>query len=468
MDGSTRMKHKFSHNMNMSQNFTLIAQLVSWYCCRYFKMACILVLGIVTTNLYAQKTTTRIADYIVAVVNQESVTASELEERIQRFIANAKRTGGQIPPAAQLRHQILDSLIEERAILSLSRAAGNKIDSQEIERAIKNIAEQNQLSISELKEQIEKDGMTLKQFESNVRDQMLIERFRERDVWSRIEISDLEIDLHVEKFRAENVAAPEMSFNIAHTLVPLPDKASDADIKKIKVLAENVLKEALGGGNLEALAARFSSSKTTLKHSELGLKPASQVPDLFIPLIRDLESGRVAPQLAQSGAGFHILKLVERKESTAIPVNQTLVRHILLRTSDANKRQAAIASLMKFRTQIISGARTFESFAREFSEDGSATSGGSLGWSGPGTFVSEFETAMNKLPVGGVSGPVVSRFGVHLIQVLERRIHPVERKQLRDQARAVLRQSKYESTYRDWLKELRSRVYIEIRDPPNF
>jgi peptidyl-prolyl cis-trans isomerase SurA len=413
-----------------------------------------------------QKATRSMADYIVAVVNNEVITAIEIQQRINQITENAKRSGEKTPSAPQLRQQVLDNLIEERSILSLGREAGLKVEEQDVQRAINLIATQNQISTSQLKDQIQQEGMNYSRFVENIANQILVERYREREVLRRIDVSDMEIDSYIQKIRSNKSTAADIKYNIAQILIAIPEGSSKTEITKRQARAQYVLKKALNQENFAQLVAQFNEDKTLPPSGEMGLKATAQIPDLFLIKIQSLQTGEVLPELVRSGAGLHVLKVVERRESAAIPIPQTLVRHILLRTIDPGQRQAAIQSLLQMRIQIIKGDRTFESFAREFSEDGSANKGGNLGWSSPGLFVPEFEQAINKLPIGGVSGPVISRFGVHLIQVVERRDQLIERKQLREQARNALRQAKYETTYQEWLKEIRARVYLELRDPP--
>jgi peptidyl-prolyl cis-trans isomerase SurA len=196
------------------------------------------------------------------------------------------------------------------------------------------------------------------------------------------------------------------------------------------------------------------------------MRPADRLPDVFVEAVRPLKAGEVAPGLLRSGAGFHILKLLERSEAGALSITQTRARHILLRPSPQLSQEAAGRRLVEFKRQIGSGARSFEQLARDNSEDGSAPQGGDLGWVSPGSFVPEFEEAMSALPIGGISDPVVSRFGLHLIQVVERRKVALDAKQQREQARAALREQKFEEAYAEWVRDLRARAYVEMREPP--
>jgi peptidyl-prolyl cis-trans isomerase SurA len=403
-------------------------------------------------------------DYIAAVVNQELVTAGEVESRIQRAQAEAARSGARLPPETELRRQALDSLIDERAIITAARDSGMKVDEFEVDRAVQNIAQQNQLSLEVLRERLRAEGMDYGRFRANLRDQIMIERLREREVYQRIRITDEEIETLLALRR--EAAQADAETNIAQILVSVAEGLSPGDLAARRKIAEDALARVQRGEDFAKVAAELSEDSNRTKGGEIGLRPASRLPDLFVDAVKNLKVGEVAPALVRSGAGFHVLKLVERKDAASGRVTQTRARHVLLRTSPQLNAQTAARRLSEYRKQIESGSKTFEDIARQYSEDGSAPSGGDLGWASPGVMVPEFEQAMNGLAIGGLSEPVTSRFGLHLIQVLERREVAQEPKQLREQARNVLREQKFDQAYLDWTKELRSRAYVEFREPP--
>ncbi|MFM8929181.1 MAG: peptidylprolyl isomerase [Betaproteobacteria bacterium] len=406
----------------------------------------------------------RMADYIVAVVNQESVTAFEVRQRAQRLRAEAQRTGSPLPPGDQLEREVLDSLIDERAILSQAREGGIRVDDGDMDRALANIAAQNQISVVTLRDRMVAEGMDFNRFRATVREQIIVERMREREVSQRVRITDTEVEDYIEKQRGQR--AGEVEYNIAQVLIPVPEGASAAVLSERRALADAAMARVRAGEDFAAVAKALSQDANRERGGEIGLRPADRLPDLFLETVRPLAAGAVAPSVVRSGAGFHILKLIERRDGAAFRVTQTRARHILLRVNDASNRDAAIRQMREWRTQIERGTRRFEDIARERSEDGTASSGGDLGWASPGQFVPEFEQAMNPLPPGGLSEPVVSRFGVHLIQVVERRETALDNKQLRDQARAALREQKFEEAYGEWIKEMRSRAYVERREAP--
>jgi peptidyl-prolyl cis-trans isomerase SurA len=387
-----------------------------------------------------------------------------VERRVERARADAGRAGMRLPPAAELQRQALDALIDERAMISSARESGMRVDDLEVDRAVQNIAQQNQVSLDVLRQRLRDEGIDYTRFRANLRDQIMIERLREREVYQRIRISDEEIEKFLSARR--EAAQADAETNIAQILVSVAEGLSPTELAARRKIAEDALARVQRGEDFAKVAAELSEDSNRAKGGEIGLRPASRLPDLFVEAVKGLKSGDVAPALVRSGAGFHVLKLVERKDAASGRVTQTRARHVLLRTSPQLNAQTASRRLSEYRKQIESGSRTFEDIARQFSEDGSAASGGDLGWASPGVMVPEFEQAMNELAIGGLSEPVTSRFGLHLIQVLERREVAQEPKQLREQARNVLREQKFDQAYLDWTKELRSRAYVEFREPP--
>ncbi|MBX9715657.1 MAG: peptidylprolyl isomerase [Burkholderiaceae bacterium] len=404
-------------------------------------------------------------DFIVAVVNQELVTAIEIEQRLARVRENAARAGQRLPPESVLRKQILEGLIDERAQLAFARESGPRIDDAELDRAVANVAAQNKVTMAQMREQLAREGIDFARFRKNVREQMLLEKVREREVQSRIRITDADVDALLAKQRADNATTP--SYNLAQILIPVPESATDAEVARLKGRADAALARVRGGEAFEAVASELvADERDKVSGGELGLRPVERLPDAFVEHVRGVGAGQVAPSVLRTGAGFHLLKVVERRDGQAFSVTETHSRHILLRPTAQLDQAAAMRQLAEMKAQIVSGAATFEALAKERSEDGSAAQGGDLGWTTPGTFVPEFDDAMATLAIGEVSDPVISRFGIHLIQVLERRQASLDARQEREQARSLLREKKYEEAYAEWTQELRQRTYVEMREPP--
>lgn len=412
----------------------------------------------------ASRAPSRSGDFIVAVVNTELVTAVELQQRLDRIKADARRDNARLPDDATLRQQVLDVLIDERVQITHARESGQRVDDGDIDRAIANIAAQNQITVAQLRDRLRADGMDLPRFRANLRDQIQAERVREREVNQRIRITDADIDRALEERRAQ--AAVGAQLNLAQILVTVPEGAATDVVAQRQARADQALARLRAGEDFTKVARELSEDANREAGGELGMRPADRLPDLFVTATTGLQVGQFTPALLRSPAGFHILKVLDRQADDPFTVTQTRARHILVRASDAAQAAQVGRRLETLRAQIERGERKFDDVAREVSEDGSAAAGGDLGWASPGNFVPEFEEAMNRLPLGGISPPVGSRFGVHLIQVVERRSATLDPKEVREQTRSRLREAKFESTYLEWAKELRLRAYVEMREPP--
>ncbi|WP_457350826.1 peptidylprolyl isomerase [Roseateles sp. P5_D6] len=420
-------------------------------------------LALAAFQAQAQTPTLQPGDYIAAVVNQDVVAASEVIQRTERLRQEARQKGEVMPETAGLRKQALEALIEDRVLVTYARETGQKIDEAELDRVVANVAAQNKLTMAQLRDRLKADGTDYKSFRENLRDQMMTERVREREVQGRIKVTDAEIDAYLDKKR--NELASGGMVNLAQVLVPVPDGAPESVVAERRARAEGALARIKGGEDFARVAREVSEDSNKARGGEIGLRPADRLPDVFVNAVKGLKSGEVAPQLLRTGAGFHVLKVIERQGGASLTqAVQTHARHILLRPSAQLTAEVAARRLAEFKRQIETGSAKFEQLARANSEDGSAPEGGDLGWMAAGGFVPEFEEAMNVLPLNGISGPVVSRFGVHLIQVLERRTVDVEMKQLRDQARGALREQKYDEAYQEWVKDLRAKAFVEVRE----
>ena len=403
-------------------------------------------------------------DHIVAVVNTEAVTSIEVAQRLERVQADARRANASLPDADTLRQQVLDALIDERVQITFARDVGQKVDDAEIDRAVANVAAQNQITLAQLRERLRSEGLEMARFRNNLRDQLLVERVREREVNTRIRISDADIERYLDERRSQAVG--QIQLNLAQILVAVPEGATAELLAQRQARAAEALARLRAGEDFSKVARDISEDSNREAGGELGLRPASRLPDLFIDGVKALEIGQFTDPPLRSAAGLHILKLLDRQQGDPFKVSQSHVRHILLRLSDRAQVQQVSRRMEDLRREIERGDKKFEDVARDISEDGSAAAGGDLGWSSPGQFVPEFEQAVNQLTVGGLSAPVVSRFGVHLLQLLERRSVTADPKEVREQARNAIRESRYEQAYLDWTKELRLRAYIEMREPP--
>ena len=339
-------------------------------------------------------------DHIVAVVNTEAVTSIEVAQRIDRINADAKRSQAQLPDADTLRQQVLDALIDERVQITFARDVGQKVDDAEIDRAVANVAAQNQISLAQLRDRLRSEGLEMARFRNNLRDQLMVERVREREVNSRIRISDGDIDRFLDEQRGR--AAGDAQLNLAQILVSVPEGANAELLAQRQARADQALARLRAGEDFSKVARELSEDNNREAGGELGLRPVSRLPDLFVEGVKGLTVGQFTPQALRSAAGLHILKLVDRQQGDPFKITQSRVRHILLRLSDRAQVQQVTRRMDELRRQIERGEKKFEDAAQEFSEDGSAAAGGDLGWASPGQFVPEFEEAVNKLALGGL------------------------------------------------------------------
>jgi peptidyl-prolyl cis-trans isomerase SurA len=410
-------------------------------------------------NLAGTQTT---ADYIVAVVNSELITHTDIDKRVTRIIDTAQR-GTKLPPAEELRTQVLDALIDEKVQVSFAKTSGMEITEAELETTIENLAAQNQITLAELRRRMEADGMDFQRYRASLREQILLQRVREREVTARIKISDDELDAFI---KSDPAAQTEVALNIAHILIAVPEGATPAQVQALQAKAQGIQDRATKGGNFTALAKEFSDDKSTNgQGGTFGMRDVSRLPELFVNSVQGLKVGQVAA-VVRSNAGFHVIKLVERENSAQATYTEQRSRHILLRTTPQLPAADLVKRLSAIRKQILDGGGSFAQMARQYSEDGSAAKGGDLGWAAPGQFVPEFEKALSQLQPGQMSEPVVSRFGVHLIQLIERREVQLSEAQKREAARTVLRERKFEPTYEEWARELRAAAFVDVRDAP--
>ncbi len=403
----------------------------------------------------------------MAVVNTEPITNNEVRARMARFERQLTQQGQPIPPRQEFARQVLERLISEKAQLQLARESGVKIDEALVDQAEQNVARQNQIDVPELRRRLDSDGMSLAQFREELRNQLLLTRLRERELEARGRVTDLDLDQYLREQRENaQTAAPEI--NLAHILISAPENATQAQLANLQGRAQRVQQRALAGEDFARLTAEFSDVQGAAANGgEVGLRAADRYPPLFAQAVQDLPVGGVS-EVLRSGAGFHVVKLVERRQAVApgTEVQQSHARHILLRTNARQSEAQAVQRLAEYKRRVESGQTDFAQLAREFSEDASAKSGGDLGWTNPGVFVPEFEDAMNGLSPGQIADPLISRFGVHLIQLLERRQAALGEREQREMARNQVREKKLDDAYLQWAQEVRGRAYVEMREPP--
>ena len=407
----------------------------------------------------------KVLDRIVAIVNDEAVTLNELEGRVQMTVRQLQRRRIQAPPADVLRRQVLERMIIDRAQLQMARETGVRVDDATVNAYLVRVAEQNNVTLPAFRERLEREGISFNQVREDIRADIVMERLRQREVDNKIQVSEGEVD----NFLAEQagVEAGAIEYNVAQILLRVPDNATTDRVEALRKRADELLEQLRGGADFARSAASFSNAPEALQGGDLGWRTAERLPALFLDAIRGLQPGELAP-VVRSPGGFHILKLLGRRNAVESKlatgaVEQTRVRHILLRVSDLTPEAEVRRRLADLRDRVLKGGQDFGQLARLHSVDGSATRGGDLGWLYPGDTVPEFERAMNQLKPGEISEPVQSPFGWHLIQVLERRTEasPIERN--RFAARQALRDRKADEAIQEWIRQLRDRTYVEYR-----
>lgn len=406
------------------------------------------------------------ADYIVAVVNSEPITNNEVRAKLVRAEQQLTQQGAALPPRSELARQVMERLIGDKAQLQLARTSGLRVDDNAVENAVLGVARQNQLSVEELRRRLVADGIVYSQFRSELRDEIMISRLRQRELESRVTVSEQNIDQFLRE-QQESTAQSAPEINLAQILVAVPENATPQQIDALQAKAVQAADRAKAGTDFGIVANEMSDSPSRATGGQMGLRGADRYPPLFVEATKNLPVGGIAGPI-RSGAGFHVLKMVEKKQAgmPGLNVTQTRARHILLRVTPVLSERVAREKLAEIRKRIVAGQSDFAALARETSEDASAKEGGDLGWVSPGVFVPEFEQVMNSLAPGQISEPLTSRFGVHVIQVMERRDTELSKREQREMARNALREIKQEEAYTLWAQEVRGRAYVEYREPP--
>lgn len=405
----------------------------------------------------------RSAEYIVALVNSEPITNSDVQQRMLRALEGGNPELQRMP-RDELARQVLERLISERAQLQLAKESGVKVDEAAIDQAEQTVARQNQITSAELRRRISADGIPIQEFRGELRNQLLMQRLRERELEPKVKVSDAEIDDYLREQR-NGGGVPEV--NIAQVLVAVPESANEAQVASLQRKAEGIVQRARAGEDFATLARDLSDSPDKANGGALGLRSVDRYPQLFLDATQSTAVGGVAGPV-RSGAGFHVLKVLAKSSAGAgdVMVPQVQVRHILLRNDGRRTTEQAIAELRDFKRRVQAGTADFAGLARDNSQDGSAQAGGDLGWRRSSDFVPEFEEAVGRMAPGEISDPVVSRFGVHLIQLQGRRESRLTTAEQREAARAALREKRIDDAYEAWLQEVRGRAYVEYREPP--
>jgi peptidyl-prolyl cis-trans isomerase SurA len=399
-------------------------------------------------------------DRIVAIVDQTVVTEQELESRIATVTAQLKKQGTELPAENILRKQILERLITDTLQIQYAAQTGLKVDDNQLDKTIERIAEQNQMTLTEFSEALAKDGVSMRKFRSDIRNEITIARLREREVDGRVNVTESEIDNFLTSQAANTENQDE--FEISHILIRTPEEGATEDVQKAKTKVDAAVKELNNGKSFAEVSASFSDAPNALEGGRLGWKSGTQMPALFLDALKTMQVGEVSQPL-RSPNGFHVLKLTNKRGGNSpLVIQQTHSRHILIKLSEIMSEKEGKQKMDNIKERLDNGEK-FEALARQYSEDSTASNGGDLGWINPGDTVPQFEKAMNELKDNQISQPVRTQFGWHVIQVIERRSQDMSKEAARLKARQEIRAKKADEAYQDWIRELRDRAYVELR-----
>jgi len=409
-----------------------------------------------------------VVDAIRVVVNDEVITRNEVRGRVAQIVQRLRAQNTQLPPQADLERQVVEAMIVERAQVQLAKEMGVRVDDRQLDAAIGRIAQDQKMSVQDMRNQMEKEGMAFAAFREEIRNEIMMQRLREHEVDSKIQVSDAEIDTFLAAEKA--AAADRIEVDIAQILVGIPANATPEQIAARRARAEEVMRQLRTGADFAKVAATYSDAGDALKGGAIGWREADRLPPVFSTELRKLNPGQVTPVI-KTNVGFYILKLVEKRSlaGAATPdqavIEQTRARHILMKATPTMPAAEVKRKLEELKAKLDSKSATFEDLARQNSQDnGSASKGGDLGWLYPGDVMPEFETAMAALKPNQISGVVETPFGFHLIQVLERKSEDVTAQKERNRARQVIRERKLGEAFEDWAREVRDRAYVEFRE----
>ena len=398
-------------------------------------------------------------DRVVAIVDKRTITQSELDERLDEIVSRSQNANIKLPAMSVLRQQVLDQLILETLQLNVAQRYGVTTSDEEVLNAIRRLMSQRNINENELAQSLAAEGITMNEFKENLRRQLTLQTISQGIVSARIQISEKDIDNFLKSADAQFWISPE--YHLQHILVSLEGSGTDA-VSAAHDKAAEIYQQLADGADFSAVAIAESKGPAALKGGDLGWRKSSELPTLFAEIVPSLEVGAISKP-ARSQAGFHILKLLEKRGDNSRLVTQSRVRHILVKPSEILDRKQALDKIQNIREAILEG-EDFGKMARLNSEDiASKLKGGDLGWTDPGTFVPEFEQAVEQTPVGEISEPFFSQFGWHIVEVLERREEDLSERVIRNRARSLLISRRFEDEVQVWLHEMRDEAFVEIK-----
>ncbi|MBX9962960.1 MAG: peptidylprolyl isomerase [Burkholderiales bacterium] len=399
-------------------------------------------------------------DRVLAIVNNEVISKIELDEQVKLATRQLIRQGTPLPQQALLEKQLLERMVTSRVLQQVGRETGVRIEDAQLERAIARLAQDNKMSVEAFRNNMVEDGVDYVKFREEVRNEIVVTRLREREVDSKIVVSDAEIDTYL---RTQQASGRNDEYNLLHILFTVPEAASPDQIQARRARADEALGKLKGGADFKQISASYSDAPNALQGGELGWRAAGRLPNIFVQAVTSMKVGEVSGVL-RSPNGFHILKLVDKRSNVQqIVVQQTKARHILVRLNEVVAESEAKRRLSEIRERIAKGA-DFAEQARLQSEDASSVRGGDLGWLSPGDTVPEFEQAMDALKPGEISEPIQTPFGWHLIQVVERRTEDLTKERQRQLARQAIRARKSDEAFTEWVRQQRDRAFVEYRN----
>ncbi len=399
-------------------------------------------------------------DRVIAVVNDEALTQFDLNEQKRILLAQMQASKVRPPPPDVFNTQVLERLIVERALLQFAKENGVRVDDQVVERTILRIAQENKITPEELRRALDREKIPYAKYREDIRREVTIQRVREREVESRVSVSDAEVENYLATVASQ--AGGESEYQLAHILVSVPEQATPAQVDARRQRADEALREIKAGKEFSQVAAAFSDAPDAPQGGDLGWRTPARMPSIFVEAVKVMQKGEVSPVVRSAGA-FHVVKLIDaRSRNAPTVVEQARVRHILVRVNETTSESEGRAKIDRIKDRIDTGAK-FADQARINSEDGSSAKGGDLGWLSPGDTVPEFEQAMGKLKIDEMSTPVRSPFGWHLIIVDERRTQDVTKERRRDVARNAIRQRKADEQFQEFLRQVRDKAYVEYK-----
>jgi peptidyl-prolyl cis-trans isomerase SurA len=424
-----------------------------------FLLALFAALGFVQANAWAADSPVPL-DRVIVIVNDEAITQWDMSEQRRILLSQMQASKITPPPKDVLDKQVLERLIVERALLQYAKETGIRVDDTTVERTILRVGEENKLSPDEFRKALEREGVPYANYRDDIRRQITIQRVRDREVDSKLTVSDAEVDNYLATVASQ--AGGEDEYLLSHIYVTLPEQASADVVEAARKRAEQALAEVKSGKDFGQVAASYSSAPDATSGGNLGWRTRARLPSVFADVVKDMKPGDVSGVL-RSASGFHLVKLVdERSRNQPTVVDQTHARHILIKVNEQTSESDGKAKIDRLRERLVAGA-DFEELARANSEDASSAKGGDLGWLSAGDTVPDFEHALDRLAVNEISQPVRTPFGWHLIEVLGRRKQDVTQQRRREEARRAIRQRKSDEQFEEFVRQLRDRTYVEYK-----